>query len=55
LRKQGVRVSINTDDPALMGLDLVEEYAATAAAYEWSDDVVADVARTSLQASFQSA
>jgi adenosine deaminase len=55
LRKQGVRVSINTDDPALMGLDLVEEYAATAAAYEWSDDIVAEVARTSLQASFQSA
>jgi adenosine deaminase len=55
LRRAGVRVSINTDDPALMGLDLVEEYAATAAAYDWSDEVLAEVARTSVQASFQSA
>jgi adenosine deaminase len=52
LRTAGVLVSINTDDPALMGLDLVEEYAATAQAYGWSDDVVREVAGTSLAASF---
>jgi adenosine deaminase len=53
LRRAGVPVSINTDDPALMGLDLVEEYAATAQAYGWSDDVLGEMARASLAASFR--
>ena len=53
LRQAGVRVSINTDDPALMGHDLVGEYVATAAAYGWSDDVLRQVATTSLDSSFR--
>jgi adenosine deaminase len=52
LRRAGVPVSINTDDPALMSLDLVSEYAATAAAYDWDPTVLRDMARTSIEASF---
>ena len=52
LRLAGVRVSINTDDPALMGTDLVSEYAATAAAYNWDMTTVRQVARTSIEVSF---
>jgi adenosine deaminase len=52
LRQAGVPVSINTDDPGLMGLDLVAEYAATARAYDWDTAVVRAIARTSIEASF---
>jgi adenosine deaminase len=52
LRRAGVPVSINTDDPALMRTSLVAEYAATARAYGWSMDVLREVARTSIEASF---
>jgi adenosine deaminase len=52
LRQAGVPVSINTDDPALMGLDLVSEYAATAQAYDWAMPVLRQIARTSIEASF---
>ena len=52
LRRAGVPVSINTDDPALMRTTLVSEYEETARAYGWSMDVVRDVARTSIEASF---
>jgi adenosine deaminase len=52
LRAAGVPVSINTDDPALMQLDLVQEYADTAAAYGWSDDTLREIARASLDACF---
>jgi adenosine deaminase len=52
LRRAGVAVSINTDDPALMDLDLVMEYAASAEAYGWDEYVVRQVARASIEASF---
>jgi adenosine deaminase len=52
LRRAGVRVSINTDDPALLGTTLDKEYAACAAAFDWSDDEMRAVARTSIEASF---
>jgi adenosine deaminase len=52
LRRAGVRVSINTDDPALMGHSLVSEYVDTAAAYRWDMTVVRDVALTSIDAAF---
>ena len=55
LRLAGVPVSINTDDPALMGLDLVSEYAATAQAYDWDASVLRQMARTSIEASYCSA
>lgn len=52
LRVAGVPVTINTDDPALMGHSLVSEYAATAAAYGWNLATVREVARTSIEAAF---
>lgn len=52
LRRAGVRVSINTDDPALMQQSLVSEYAASAQTYGWDHAVLRQVARTSIEASF---
>ena len=55
LRRAGVAVSINTDDPALLEVALEDEYAACAAAFDWSDEDVRGIARTSIEASFASA
>ncbi len=55
LRRAGLRVSINTDDPALMRTDLVAEYVASAEAYNWDMPVVRQIARTSIEASFGNA
>ena len=52
LRRAGVPVSINTDDPALLGRTLPDEYAACAEAFSWSAEDVRGVARTSIEASF---
>ena len=52
LRRAGVPVSINTDDPALLGASLVGEYQLCAEAFDWSDDVIRAVAQTSIEASF---
>jgi adenosine deaminase len=52
LRQAGVRVSVNTDDPALLGASLVGEYALCRQAFGWSDEVTREVARTSIEASF---
>jgi adenosine deaminase len=52
LRRAGVPVSINTDDPALMSTDLVAEYVASADAYNWDMPTVRQIARTSIEASF---
>ena len=52
LRAAGVRVSVNTDDPALLGASLVGEYSLCRQAFGWTDDVTRAVARTSIEASF---
>ena len=52
LRRAGVAVSINTDDPSLLGTNLPQEYEIATASYGWSEDVLRDVARTSIEASF---
>lgn len=52
LRRAGVRVSLNTDDPVLFSTDLAAEYERTAAAFAWDRTTVAQVARTSIEASF---
>ena len=52
LRRAGVRVSINTDDPSLLGTNLPQEYEIAGASYCWTNDVLRDVARTSIEASF---
>lgn len=55
LRQAGVRVSVNTDDPALLRTSLEREYALCQAAFGWSDEVLRSVARTSIDASFAGA
>ncbi|QDL52962.1 adenosine deaminase [Rhodoferax aquaticus] len=52
LRLAGVPVSLNTDDPVLLGASLEGEYAQCQAAYGWNDDVLRAVAQTSVDASF---
>jgi len=55
LRRAGVPVSINTDDPALLDTSLEREYAFCAEALGWGDEVLRDIARTSIEASFADA
>jgi adenosine deaminase len=55
LRRAGVPVSINTDDPALLGVCLENEYGRCAEAFAWSDDEIRGIARTSIVASFAAA
>jgi adenosine deaminase len=52
LRRAGVAISINTDDPALLSTDLVSEYVACAEAYGWDRSTVRQLAGVSLEASF---
>lgn len=52
LRQAGVPISINTDDPALLGTSLEREYALCCEAFGWSDDDLRAVARTSIDACF---
>ncbi len=54
LRQAGVRVSVNTDDPVLLGASLVGEYALCRRSFGWTDEVTRTVARTSIEASFAS-
>ena len=55
LRRAGVRVSVNTDDPALLGATLEGEYALCRSAFGWDDEVLRGVAATSIDASFAGA
>ena len=55
LRLAGVRLSVNTDDPALLDASLIGEYALCRQAFGWTDQVTRSVARTSIEASFASA
>jgi adenosine deaminase len=52
LRRAGVAVSINTDDPVLLGASLVGEYALCSKAFGWGDDELRSLARNSIDASF---
>ena len=52
LRHAGVAVSVNTDDPALLATSLEREYALCHDTFDWSDDDLWSVARTSIGASF---
>lgn len=55
LRRAGVRVSVNTDDPVLLGATLVGEYALCSDSFAWSEDDLRAVARNSIDASFANA
>ena len=52
LRRAGVRVSLNTDDPVLFATTVDREYEQCARAFAWSTADLAAVARTSIEASF---
>jgi adenosine deaminase len=52
LRRAGVLVSLNTDDPSLLGTSLPREYQVCRLAFGWDEEVVREVARTSIEASF---
>jgi len=52
LRRAGVRVSVNTDDPLLYGIDLAGEYRRCTEAFGWDEQVAAQLARTSIESCF---
>jgi adenosine deaminase len=52
LRAAGVRVTVNTDDPAPLGLRLESEWAHCAASLGWDLADLRDLARASISASF---
>lgn len=52
LRDAGIVVSVNADVPQVAGTTLAEEYARVRDAFGYGDDVLADLARVSLDASF---
>lgn len=55
LRAAGVRLSLNTDDPSLLGTTLPHEYALCAKHFGWGDDTLRALAGTSIAASFADA
>lgn len=52
LRRDGVVVSLNTDDPVLLGANLEGEYALCSQAFGWSDEDLRTLARNSIGASY---
>ncbi|HEX3793362.1 MAG TPA: adenosine deaminase [Acidimicrobiales bacterium] len=52
LRRAGVAVSVNTDDPALLGTRLEWEYARIGEAAGWGEADYISAARTSIEAAF---
>jgi adenosine deaminase len=52
LRRAGVPVSVNTDDPLLFGTSVASEYERCAGTFGWDRRTVAAVARTSILSSF---
>jgi adenosine deaminase len=55
LRRAGVVVSINTDDPVLLGASLEGEYALCSKAFGWTDEDLRALALNSIDASFANA
>jgi len=52
LLRRGVRVTLNTDDPGLFGIDLTHELQVARDAIGFTDDDLTDVTRNALDASF---
>ncbi len=52
LRAAGVPVSVNTDDPLLFGVSVVDEYLSCSEAFSWDPVVLGEVAKTSIESSF---
>lgn len=55
LRRAGVPVSLNTDDPLLYGIDLVGEYERCSATFGWGRAELGQMARTSIESCFADA
>ena len=51
----GANVTINTDDPAYLGVDLTDEYRLAASLCGWSEDNLLDTTRRAIDAAFCSA
>lgn len=52
LRRAGVRVSINTDDPLLFGVDVVGEYLDCATTFSWDRAALRALARVAIESCF---
>lgn len=52
---EGLMVTINSDDPAMFGTSLVEEYELVRRQFGFSDDQLRELARNSFEAAFLSA
>jgi len=52
LRRVGARMSVNTDDPSLLGMTLPDEYAHCTRHFGWDDAVLRALAAISIDASF---
>jgi adenosine deaminase len=50
MREAGLLATVNTDDPALIGLDLGAEYAAVAEAFGWGWDAMVQVSLDGVEA-----
>ncbi|MBE7511295.1 MAG: hypothetical protein HS103_00580 [Anaerolineales bacterium] len=48
----GLRVTLNTDDPAICDVTLSEEYYRTAIAHGWTLDVLQSLTQTAAEAAF---
>lgn len=54
LLESGVKVTINTDDPVLLNTTLVDEYLICQTTFGWSNNVLSQVAKNAINASFAS-
>lgn len=52
MRAAGLLATLNTDDPALVGLDLTQEYELSAAAFGYDADTMLDIALDGVRASW---
>lgn len=52
LRREGVKITLNSDDPPFFGTTLGKEYASTADTFGWSRTDLMDVTRTAIEAAF---
>ena len=52
LRREGVKVTLNSDDPPFFGTTLGKEYSSVTATFDWSHEEQMDVTRTAIEAAF---